>query len=110
MGCTYRLLTRETVRRIQDKFTVGGSHFGPELMLLTIVSGARVVEVPVNYLPRVGVSSVTGDLRKAIILGIQMIAFILKFRLATLGRGQSPAVQRTGTSIAPRARAKGESS
>ncbi len=110
VGCTYRLLTRETVRRIQDKFTVGGSHFGPELMLLTIVSGARVVEVPVNYLPRVGVSSVTGDLRKAIILGIQMIAFILKFRLATLGRGQSPAVQRTGTSIAPRARAKGESS
>ena len=41
--------------------TVGGSHAGVEIMLLTILSGARFVEVPVNYLPRVGRSSVTGD-------------------------------------------------
>ncbi len=41
--------------------TVGGSHAGAEIMLLTILSGARFVEVPVNYLPRVGVSSVTGS-------------------------------------------------
>jgi glycosyltransferase involved in cell wall biosynthesis len=86
VGCTYRLLTRRTLRRIREEFTVGGSHFGPELMLLTIVSGARVVEVPVNYLPRVGASSVTGDMRKAIVLGFQMIAFILRFRLKTIGR------------------------
>ncbi len=110
VGCTYRLLTRETVRRIQDKFTVGGSHFGPELMLLTIVSGARVVEVPVNYLPRVGVSSVTGDLRKAIVLGLQMVAFILKFRLGTLGRGQRPTVPRTDNPITTCAHVEGESS
>ena len=32
-------------------------------MLLTITSGARFVEVPVNYLPRVGASSVTGQAR-----------------------------------------------
>jgi glycosyltransferase involved in cell wall biosynthesis len=86
VGCTYRLLTRGTLRRIQDKFTVGGSQFGPELMLLTVASGARVVEIPVNYLPRVGTSSVTGDMRKALVLGIQMIAFIVKFRLETIGR------------------------
>jgi hypothetical protein len=90
VGCTYRLLTRETIDRIKDKFTVGGSHFGPQLMLLTIVSGARFVEVPVNYLPRVGHSSVTGDLRKAILLGLQMIAYILAFRLKTVGRKQKP--------------------
>ena len=95
VGCTYRLLHRSTVQRIQDRFTVGGSHFGPELMLLTIVSGARTVEVPINYLPRVGVSSVTGDLRKAIVLGVQMIVFILRFRFATLGRARRPAYHRT---------------
>lgn len=89
VGCTYRLLTRPAVKRIQDRFSVGGSHFGPELMLLTITSGARVVEIPVNYLPRVGTSSVTGDLRKAVILGMQMIWFVLKFRVATLGNGQT---------------------
>lgn len=90
VGCTYRLLHRSTVERIQDKFTVGGSHFGPELMLLTIASGARFVELPVNYLPRVGVSSVTGDLRKAIVLGVQMTIFILKFRLRTIGQTRKP--------------------
>jgi glycosyltransferase involved in cell wall biosynthesis len=86
VGCTYRLLTRPALEAIQNRFTVGSSHFGPELMLLTIVSGARFVEVPVNYLPRVGRSSVTGDLRKALVLGLQMIGFILRFRLVTLGR------------------------
>jgi ubiquinone/menaquinone biosynthesis C-methylase UbiE len=81
VGCTYRLLTRETLEKIQPKFSVGGSHFGPELMLLTITSGARIVEVPVNYLPRVGTSSVTGDTVKAVKLGLQMIAYIIEFRL-----------------------------
>jgi hypothetical protein len=90
VGCSYRLLNRETVERIQDKFTVGGSHFGPELMLLTITSGARWVEVPVNYLPRIGESAVTGDIRKALRLGIHMIFFILGFRLRTLGSGRRP--------------------
>jgi glycosyltransferase involved in cell wall biosynthesis len=91
VGCSYRLLNRETLGRIQDKFTVGGSHFGPELMLLVITSGVRWVEVPVNYLPRVGESAVTGDLRKALHLGIHMIFFILRFRLRTLGSGRRPA-------------------
>ena len=95
VGCTYRLLTRSTLHRIQDKFSVGGSHFGPELMLLTITSGARVVEVPVNYLPRVGTSSVTGDLHKAVVLGLQMIWFVVKFRIATIGQERSRSAHRS---------------
>lgn len=95
VGCTYRLLTRETLEKIQPRFSVGGSHFGPELMLLVITSGARVVEVPVNYLPRVGHSSVTGELGKAVNLGLQMIVFILKFRLRVAREGRSKAAQRT---------------
>lgn len=90
VGCTYRLLHRQLAQRLTPGFTVGGSHFGPELMLLTIVSGARIVEVPVNYLPRVGLSSVTGDLAKAAILGVQMIGFIVRFRLTTLGQARRP--------------------
>jgi SAM-dependent methyltransferase len=95
VGCTYRLITRETLEKIQPRFSVGGSHFGPELMLLVITSGARVVEVPVNYLPRVGESSVTGDIGKAIRLGLQMIAFILKFRLRIGPGGKQSAAPRT---------------
>lgn len=95
VGCTYRLLTRETLENIQSKFSVGGSHFGPELMLLIITSGARVVEVPVNYLPRVGESSVTGDSGKAIKLGLQMIAYIIQFRLRTAREGRGKATLRS---------------
>jgi glycosyltransferase involved in cell wall biosynthesis len=86
VGCTYRLLSRTAFERVRDGFTVGSSHFGPELMLLVIRSGAKFVEVPVNYLPRVGVSCVTGDCWKAFRLGVQMILFILRFRLTTLGQ------------------------
>ncbi|MDQ3512560.1 MAG: glycosyltransferase family 2 protein [Chloroflexota bacterium] len=95
VGCTYRLFTRPAIATVQERFTVGGSHFGPELMLLTIASGARIVEVPVNYLPRVGVSSVTGDLRKAVVLGLQMIVFIVRFRLRTAGQARPPAGHRS---------------
>src|SRR5689334_25428253 len=80
VGCTYRLFDRETARRIADTMTVGGSHAGAEILLLTIISGARFVEVPVNYLPRVGVSSVTGEPLKAVAVGLQMISLILRFR------------------------------
>ena len=90
VGCTYRLLTREMVERIQERFTVGGSHFGTELMLLTITSGARFVEIPVNYLPRVGKSAVTGDMKKAFLLGLEVVRFILSFRLRSLGRKARP--------------------
>ena len=80
MGCTYRLLRRETAEHIADRMTVGGSHAGAEIMLLTIVSGARFVEVPVNYLPRVGTSSVTGSRRAAIDVGLRMIELVLRTR------------------------------
>jgi hypothetical protein len=33
---------------------------------------------------------VTGDLRKALLLGLQMIGFILLYRLKTLGRTRRP--------------------
>jgi glycosyltransferase involved in cell wall biosynthesis len=80
VGCTYRLLRGATAKEIAAKMTVGGHHAGAEIMLLTIVSGARFVEVPVNYLPRVGTSAVTGSPIKAIGVGVRMIALALSMR------------------------------
>jgi glycosyltransferase involved in cell wall biosynthesis len=80
VGCTYKLLRRETAREIASRMTVGANHAGAEIMLLTICSGARFVEVPVNYLPRIGVSSVTGNRLKAIAVGLRMIELILRSR------------------------------
>lgn len=81
VGCTYRLLRRPLAEYVEASMKVGGSHAGPEIMLLAITSGARFVEIPVNYLPRVGVSSVTGSQAVAFGLGLRMLALILRFRL-----------------------------
>ncbi|MBK5232552.1 MAG: glycosyltransferase family 2 protein [Thermoleophilia bacterium] len=81
IGCTYRLVTSDMAEFLAANMKVGSSHAGPEMLMLTIVSGAKFVEVPVNYLPRVGKSSVTGDLGTAFLLGLRMIKLILGFRL-----------------------------
>jgi glycosyltransferase involved in cell wall biosynthesis len=83
VGCTYRLLRRETADKVVAGMTVGGNHAGVELMLLAIASGARIVEVPVNYLQRVGTSSVTGERIEAARVGLRMIALVLRYRLST---------------------------
>jgi glycosyltransferase involved in cell wall biosynthesis len=88
VGCTMRLIRREALARLDDEFTIGGSTFGPEMMLLSLLHGLRVIQVPVNYLPRIGVSSVTGDVRKAVVVGLSMIGLVVRYRLrAWFSRG-----------------------
>ena len=84
VGCTYRLIRRRLLREITPYFTVGGSHFGPEMMLITIIKRARLIQIPVNYRARVGESAVTGDRVKAFCLGLRMIAMIWVFWLRAL--------------------------
>jgi glycosyltransferase involved in cell wall biosynthesis len=86
VGCTMRLVRREALAKLVNEFTVGGSAFGPEMMLLSLLHGLRVIQIPVNYLPRIGVSSVTGDGRKAILLGLWMIGLVLRYRVRTWAR------------------------
>ena len=81
VGCTMRLLRRDAFEQLAPEFTIGGSAFGPEMMVLSLLHGLRVIQVPVNYLPRVGESSVTGDLRTAVLLGLRMIGLVLRYRV-----------------------------
>jgi glycosyltransferase involved in cell wall biosynthesis len=90
IGCTYRLFDRRLAHHLVANMRVGGSHAGPEMLMLTITSGTRFVEIPVNYLPRVGTSSVTGHPVKAAVLGIRMAAMILRFRTASPRRLPRP--------------------
>jgi glycosyltransferase involved in cell wall biosynthesis len=76
VGCTMRLIRRDVAHALLPTFRIGGSEFGPEMMIRSLQAGMRVIQVPVNYLPRVGVSSVTGDPIKAVVLGLQMIWLI----------------------------------
>jgi glycosyltransferase involved in cell wall biosynthesis len=93
VGCTYRLLSRDIAKRVAGSMRVGGNHAAVEIMLLAIVSGTRFVEVPVNYLPRVGTSSVTGKRIAAVRVGLRMIQLILRFRRVTPRRpARAPAL------------------
>jgi glycosyltransferase involved in cell wall biosynthesis len=84
VGCTMKLIKRDVLALFVDRLSVRKSHFQPEFMIMSILSSRRVIEIPVEYLPRKGVSKITGRLSKAIRLGVTMIIFILKTRLATL--------------------------
>lgn len=94
VGCSMRLFRREAYEKIAPQFAVGGSAFGPHLMLLTILNGIPFIEIPVNYRKRVGESSVTGSKIKAFFLGIEMIFMILSYRVKSWF-GWRPPVRRS---------------
>lgn len=83
VGCTFRVLTRSAVDEISPRFTLDGSAFGLEMLLIALLRRIKVVQVPVNYHPRVGHSSVTGDLSKTIVLGLEMLRMVLRMRVRT---------------------------
>lgn len=80
MGCTYRLMHREALQMIRPHLTIGGSHFGPQVLLEVIQHKIPFVEIPLNYCERVGESSVTGDFWKSWKLGWRMIFLVLEYR------------------------------
>jgi len=86
IGCTYRVISRDTADFLAANMKVGTSHAGPEMLMLLLASKRSFVEVPVNYLPRVGTSSVTGNLGTAFTLGLRMIRLILGFRFRAARR------------------------
>lgn len=95
VGCSMRLLHREAYERIAPQFSIGGSAFGPQILLLTILNDLHFIEIPVNYRQRVGVSSVTGSKVRAFTLGMSMIFMILRYRLKSWfgwrpGKGCNP--------------------
>lgn len=77
VGCTFRLIRSEAYEEIKGMFTVGGSHFSPEMLLRVAQRDISMVEIPVNYRSRTGESKITGDFLPALKLGFVMIGFIL---------------------------------
>src|SRR5579875_250905 len=100
-GCTMRLIHRAAAERLHDRLTVGGSHFLPEMVILALLDGLRIIEVPVNYRGRLGQSKITGSYTTAVKVGLRMIQLILSYRLRTLGRPRPARVPRRMHSAAP---------
>ena len=80
-GCTLRLTHRPALARFVDDLTVGGSHFLPEMVILGLKRGLRIIEVPVNYRGRIGESKITGSFKGALRTGVNMILLTLRCRL-----------------------------
>ncbi|MEK6875324.1 MAG: glycosyltransferase family 2 protein [Nanoarchaeota archaeon] len=81
VGCTYRLINRNAYNKIKNKLIITGNEFNPDMMLQVIKNKIPYIEIPVRYLRRVGVSSVTGDMKRTIPVGLKMILLILMHRL-----------------------------
>jgi glycosyltransferase involved in cell wall biosynthesis len=90
VGCTFRVISRSLVPALLSDARVDGSSFGLEMLLLAVVSRDSVVQVPVNYHPRIGTSAVTGDTRTAIRLGLEMLRMVLAMRLRPPRRQHRP--------------------
>jgi glycosyltransferase involved in cell wall biosynthesis len=78
VGCTFRVMTRAHADGILARSRLDGSAYGLEMLLLSVITRARIVQVPVNYQARVGHSSVTGHLGKTVSLGLEMIGLVLR--------------------------------
>jgi glycosyltransferase involved in cell wall biosynthesis len=81
VGCTMRCINRKALRHLEPYFTVDGSFFGPEMLVLSVMMRMRIVQLPVNYTKRIGGSSVTGSKITAFWLGLRMIRLIFSYRL-----------------------------
>ncbi|MFQ5879753.1 MAG: hypothetical protein ACE5IZ_06245, partial [Dehalococcoidia bacterium] len=79
LGCTFRAMRREALAEIIEDLTVGGNHFSPHMIMVSLRKGHTVVEVPVTFWPRVGVSKGASNLFKAMVIGLAMLWDILSF-------------------------------
>lgn len=86
VGCTFRVMNRTLVDRLNIKNFRGDGTFGMELQLVTAMVRAPITQVPVNYHPRVGISGYTGNKIGAFKLGFKMIVIIFNYRLTTRRR------------------------
>jgi len=84
VGCTYRLIKRNSYEKIKRSFVIRKNEFNLEIMLQVIRHKIKFIEITINYRKRVGKSSVTGNKFKAFILAVKMLILILKHRLGII--------------------------
>jgi cellulose synthase/poly-beta-1,6-N-acetylglucosamine synthase-like glycosyltransferase len=78
VGCTFRAVRRESLDRIVDELDVGGNYFSPHMLIVALSTGLSVIEVPVKFRSRVGVSKGAGSSRlRALKIGVEMIWEVL---------------------------------
>lgn len=84
VGCTLRLYKRKTLHKIMPQFSIGGNYFSPEMIVLTALHRISFVEIPINFLPRIGESRGAANFWRAFKLGVYMIGLIFYYRIHSL--------------------------
>ncbi len=82
LGCTYRAIRTEAIRRMLPALEVGGLYFGPHMVMVALEHGLRIIEIPVTFWKRVGKSKGgNANWREGFVLGLTMIWHILTYRV-----------------------------
>ena len=93
VGCTYRVVWRETYAKITPGLTEAGPGFSPEMICECLRHGLRVIEVPVSYHAREsGESSHSGGILSVFKTARKMFVCIFRKRLEgkpTPSRGEN---------------------
>lgn len=78
VGCTMRAINKCALFKIIDDLSTGGNHFSPHMMKVALEKGLRVVEVPITFRKRVGISKGASVNRKAALkIGFRMLWHII---------------------------------
>ncbi len=105
VGCTYRALWRETWADIAPHLRGTGPELSPEMMLAVLLTGRRVIEIPVSYHRRLGGESKhSASFPKLAATALRMLAAIARLRW----RGLSPTYTRPGAAALERGAASAE--
>lgn len=84
VGCTYKVISRNSYQKIQHNLTVIGSEFQPELMINLILKKVKILEIPVNYLEREGKSKITYNFTSSFGVALKMLLLMFKLRFKNL--------------------------
>ena len=81
IGCTYKLFHKDVLQKMETRWITGDSHFVTEMTLQVVARKIPFVEIPVQFIKRVGVSAVTENFGNVAKWGFKLLFFIFAFRL-----------------------------
>jgi len=84
VGGTYRVIKKEAFQKILPYITEGKSAFLPDMTTIALRKKLKVIELPVRYRRRLGISKITGNRWRAALLALRMIFIITKNRFKKL--------------------------
>jgi len=77
VGCTLRAIRRESLDKIVNKLKVDSDHFSPHMIIVALDNKLKVIEIPVTFKERVGISKGAGSNNwKAFKVGLKMLRTI----------------------------------